>query len=56
MDAYVKTEASRLDYMRKNQSSLRVEFYQGLMDHLQSEAELQNMQPGKVVILPSSFQ
>ena len=26
------------------------------MDHLQSEAVLQNMQPGKMVILPSSFQ
>ena len=56
MDTHVKTEASQLDYIQKNQCYLRVEYYQGLMDHLQSEAELQNMQPGKMVILPSSFQ
>ena len=56
MDAYVKTEAFRLDYIRKDQSFFRVEFYQGLLDRLLSEAGLQNMQPGKMVILPSSFQ
>ena len=55
VDAYVKTEASRLDYIRRNQCSLRVELYQGLMDHLHSEAEQQNMQPGRMVILPSTF-
>ena len=53
VDAYVKTEASRLDYIRR--SFLRVELYQGLMDHLHSEAEERNMQPGRMVILPSSF-
>ena len=56
VDAYVRTEASRLDFIRRNQSNLRVDLYQGLMDHIQSQAEDRQLQPGKVVILPSSFQ
>ena len=55
VDAYVRTEASRLDYIRSNQKGLRVEMYQGLMDHINSQAEERNLQPGKIVILPSSF-
>jgi hypothetical protein len=55
VDAYVKTEANRLNYYRQNQSKLRVEKYTGLMDHLQSEAFAQGLAPGKAVILPSSF-
>src|SRR5580698_4045704 len=39
-----------------NQNQLRTEKYIGLMDHLQSEAAKQGLLPGKVVILPSSFQ
>ena len=56
VDAYVKTEASRLDYIRRNQCALRVEMYQGLMDHLYFEAAQHNLQPGRMVILPSTFQ
>ena len=56
VDAYVKTEASRLDYIRRNQSGLRVDRYQGLMDHVHSQATQQQLAPGKIVILPSSFQ
>ena len=56
VDAYVKIEASRLNYLRHNQSQLRVELYQGLMDHLHSQAAERNLTPGKMVILPSSFQ
>jgi hypothetical protein len=55
VDSYVRTEAARLEFIRRNQSNLRVELYQGLMDHLQSQAEQQNLNPGKVFILPSSF-
>ena len=55
VDAYVKTESSRLDYIRRNQCALRVEMYQGLMDHLYSEANRLNIQPGKMIILPSTF-
>ncbi|XP_053571517.1 uncharacterized protein LOC128661269 [Bombina bombina] len=56
VDAYVKTEANRLNYIRQNQSNLRIEKYTGLMDYIQSEAAAQGLMPGKAVILPSSFQ
>ena len=56
VDSYVRTEASRLDFVKKNQTNLRAELYQGLMDHIQDEAQVQNLQPGRIVILPSSFQ
>ncbi|XP_071036457.1 uncharacterized protein [Parasteatoda tepidariorum] len=38
VDVYVKTEGSRLNYLRQNQKNLRVELYQGLLDALQSQA------------------
>ena len=55
VDAYVKTEAERLKFVQLHQSQLRVERYQGLMDHIHNEAAANNMEVGKVVILPSSF-
>jgi hypothetical protein len=56
VDSYVKTEANRLNYIRTNQSKLRVELYSGLVDHINSEAEREGLIPGKPVVLPSSFQ
>lgn len=56
VDSYVSTEAARLDFIHRQQKDLRVELYQGLMDHIQSQAEQQNLTPGRMVILPSSFQ
>jgi hypothetical protein len=56
VDAYVKTEANRLNFLRQNQGKLRVEKYTGLMDHLNSEAVAQGLAPGRAVILPSTFQ
>ena len=56
VDAYTRTEASRVDWVMTNQTQLRVEKYQGLMDHINSEAERHNLAPGTVVVLPSSFQ
>ncbi|CAF4462084.1 unnamed protein product [Rotaria sp. Silwood2] len=56
VDAYVKTEQNRLAFHRQNQQALRVELYQGLMDHLANEAVIEELKPGRVVILPSSFQ
>ncbi|XP_053100132.1 uncharacterized protein LOC128322591 [Hemicordylus capensis] len=55
VDAYVKTEANRLNYVRQNQPKLRVEKYSGLMDHLNNEANEAGLIPGKTYILPSSF-
>ncbi|GBL80634.1 hypothetical protein AVEN_240149-1 [Araneus ventricosus] len=56
VDAYVKTEGSRLNYIRLNQKDLRVEFYRGLLDALTTRASNNNLRVGKLVILPSSFQ
>jgi hypothetical protein len=55
VDAYLRAEAARLDYIRINQTSLRREMYQGLIDHVNSQAEELNLEPGTIVILPSSF-
>ncbi|GBO29161.1 hypothetical protein AVEN_236302-1 [Araneus ventricosus] len=53
VDTYVKTEGSRLNYIRLNQKDLRVEFYRGLLDALTTRASNNNLRVGKLVILPS---
>ncbi|XP_015262359.1 PREDICTED: uncharacterized protein LOC107106689 [Gekko japonicus] len=55
VDAYVKVESNRLNYIRQNQTLLCVEKYKGLMDHLQNAEDDSETLPGKVLILPSSF-
>ncbi|XP_030060875.1 uncharacterized protein LOC115471313 [Microcaecilia unicolor] len=55
VDAYIKTEANRLNYIRQNQKLLRVEKYKGLMDHLASESTAPQFTPGQPFILPSTF-
>ncbi|OXA46565.1 hypothetical protein Fcan01_18730 [Folsomia candida] len=55
VDAYVKTEANRLNFCRQNQSTLRAEQYAGLMDYIHNAANDQGLIPGRAVILPSSF-
>jgi hypothetical protein len=56
VDAYVKIEGNRLNYIRLNQKSLRVEHYRGLMDHVHNMSDIAGVKAGKMVILPSSFQ
>jgi hypothetical protein len=55
VDAYVKTEGNNLNWIKNNQANLRVDLYQGLMDHVNNISLNHNLRPGKVVILPSSF-
>ncbi|XP_053149050.1 LOW QUALITY PROTEIN: uncharacterized protein LOC128343641 [Hemicordylus capensis] len=55
VDANVKTEANRLNFVRHNQPKLRVEKYSGLMDNLNETANTTGQLPGKTFILPSSF-
>ncbi|KMQ84000.1 hypothetical protein RF55_18619 [Lasius niger] len=54
-DAYMKTEANRLNYIKLNQPQLRAELYSGLMDHLDNRAQKEGITAGIPVILPSSF-
>ncbi|GBM40617.1 hypothetical protein AVEN_27202-1 [Araneus ventricosus] len=56
VDAYVKTEGSRLHFLRQNQKHLRIELYRGLLDALECRAHNENIRTGKLIILPSSFQ
>jgi hypothetical protein len=55
IDAYVKIEGNRLNYIRMNQQSLRLEHYRGLMDHVYNMTETKGMKAGKIAIMPSSF-
>ncbi|XP_057310670.1 uncharacterized protein LOC130648632 [Hydractinia symbiolongicarpus] len=56
VDSYVKVEGNNLNYIRANQTNLRVDSYEGLADHLNARAEERDLQPGRIVVLPSSFQ
>ena len=55
VNAYVKMEANRLNFIRQNQTQLRVEDYSALQDHLEWQAAARGVTVGKTVILPSSF-
>lgn len=56
VDFWVKIESSRLYFLKKEQHVLRTELYRGLMDYLNNKTSLtQNVQIGKMFILPSSF-
>ncbi|GBN68961.1 hypothetical protein AVEN_47222-1 [Araneus ventricosus] len=56
VDAYVKTEGSRLHFLRQYQEDLRIELYRGLLDPLECRAHNENIRTEKLIILPSSFQ
>ncbi|GBO11302.1 hypothetical protein AVEN_113411-1 [Araneus ventricosus] len=56
VDAYLKTEGSRLHFLTQNQKYLRIELYRGLLDALECRAHNENIRTGKLIILPSSFQ
>ena len=53
--AFTKIEGNELAYIRTHQQQLRVESYQGLMDHIERRAQAEDVNVGRIVILPSSF-
>jgi len=55
VDAYVKVEGDRLNYLRQNQKLLLAENYVGLIDYVKRLTENTTERVGKVVILPSTF-
>ncbi|XP_054706695.1 uncharacterized protein LOC129216505 [Uloborus diversus] len=55
VDSYVKVEGNRLNFIRHNQKTLRVESYLGLADHINALATEAGMRAGVTVILPSTF-
>ncbi|GBM83869.1 hypothetical protein AVEN_170598-1 [Araneus ventricosus] len=54
--AYVKTERSRLNYIRLNHKDLRVGFYRGFLDTLTTGASNNNLRVVELILLISSFQ
>ncbi|XP_012856992.1 PREDICTED: uncharacterized protein LOC105976260 [Erythranthe guttata] len=54
VDMYIKLETTRLDYFRRNQTNLRAELYQGLIDSV-SRGEKRGGEVGKRIVLPASF-
>lgn len=55
VDAYVRVEQDRLDWIRANQKQLKVESYKGLSGYLQDKPDGTGAQVGKDYILPSSY-
>ena len=55
VDAWVKTEGNTLNFYRENQTQLRCENYSGLLDYVNRRAEYENLAPGRVTVLPTSF-
>nr|XP_047142924.1 uncharacterized protein LOC124817156 [Hydra vulgaris] len=55
VDAYVKIEGQRLAFIRNNQNKLRSEQYDALHEHINNIANDRNIRPGRVVVLPSSY-
>ena len=53
--AYCLVETQRLQYIKSNQQQLRVHCYQGLTDYLAHATDEQDLRPGNLVILPSTF-
>ena len=56
VDAFYKLEGQRLAFIKRNQGALHIERYHGHMDHLNSRADARGLQPGRMVILPFTFQ
>ncbi|XP_020266738.1 uncharacterized protein LOC109842248 [Asparagus officinalis] len=54
VDMYVKLETTRLDFFRKQQSNIRAELYQGIVDSV-TAGETRGDQVGHRVVLPPSF-
>ncbi|XP_043473610.1 uncharacterized protein LOC122505828 [Leptopilina heterotoma] len=55
VDVWSKVEGERLKYIRLQQKKLRAELYCGLMDYINNKAKDENVRPGKMIILPSTF-
>ena len=54
VDAYVKVESNRINWVKTHQSVLHVEQYRGLIDYVRSNTGVGAI--GRVTILPSTFQ
>ena len=56
VDAFVKIESNNLEFLRRNQTKLRVDLYTGLKESLENQAREANVPLGNMFILPSTYQ
>ncbi|XP_075482805.1 uncharacterized protein LOC142523050 [Primulina tabacum] len=54
VDMYIKLETTRLDYYRRNQTEIRSEMYQGIVDSVVG-GETRGSEIGHRIVLPTSF-
>jgi hypothetical protein len=54
LDAFVKIEANRINWVKTHQSELHVEQYKDLMDYARNNTDVEAM--GRVTFIPSTFQ
>ncbi|KAJ0868327.1 putative helitron helicase-like domain-containing protein [Helianthus annuus] len=54
VDVYIKLETSRLQFCERNQSKIRAELYQGLVDCVHA-GEVHPSRVGQRIVLPASF-
>ena len=54
VDAFVKVESNRINWIKTHQSELHVEQYKGLMDYVRNNTGVEAI--GRVTIMPSTFQ
>ena len=54
VDIYIKIETSRLQFCEKNQSKIREDLYQGIVDCVNA-GEVQSNRVGQRIVLPASF-
>ena len=54
VDAFVKIEANRINWIKTHQKELHVEQYKGLMDYVKNNTGVESI--GRVTIIPSTFQ
>lgn len=55
LDGYIKCEADRLEWIKRNQATIRAETYSGVHDFVSNFAAENHARIGKRVILPSGF-
>ena len=55
VDSYVRVEAHRMAFLRQNQDQLRVDLYQGLLDHVAAMGDVRGVRIGTVRVLPATY-
>lgn len=56
VNLFVNIESNNMAYIIKNQTQLRIDEYKGLIEYLKKQSTKENTKPGKMLILPSSFE